>query len=351
MIGQRLHQTATSWATICQLLNTWIPFDGTDDIDLSPFPLSAIVAVSRALDLPVTTLVPELAALTGQEATTKDTAESDIGESDAAESDMSGFDRAADDASAAAAETATWESGSLEHRGMLVLTALAHAPCPLGATEIAQALDVPLAQATEALEHLLQHHRHPGPLRLRPVSPGRYQLQPRADLLNPDQLLMLRSMDTARDGMTVTEATVLRAALNVSHDPSPLSITGFLQQNPKVADRLVRLGYLQPPALSATYFVDPDVINSLRTPAASSTHNRAGPVYRRVSSKQRTEPERRLPQGAALGEFPYRHHSYEAISSPASPQDSIPGLKADFTPIHGNDGDDPSSTAPDQEPP
>ena len=315
VIGQRLHQTATSWREICRLLNTWIPFAESDEIDFTPYPLSALLAVSRKLDLPLTSLVPELANLTGQGAVAEPAT------TDSAEIDMTEFDVAETGTEAATPEpgTATWDSSSLESRSMIVLTALAHAACPLEATDIAQALGVPLAEVTETLEHLLRHPRFAGPLRLRPVPPDLYELGPRVDLLDSDQLLMLKTMDVARDGMTVLEATVLRAAIDIRYYVDSRSITGFLNENREVADRLVRRGYLQPPALSDAYIIDPDVINSLRTPDGDYL------TYQRVRSPQRSEPGYEMYARAKENAFPLRRVSDEPVNSRTRPSDTGTG--------------------------
>jgi hypothetical protein len=331
VIGQRLHQTATSWREICQLLNTWIPFADSDQIDFTPYPLSALLAVSRKLDLPLATLVPEIAALTGQE-TVAETATAATELTDGhmsdvmCEVDMTEFDVAetGTEATGPGLDIPAWESSSLDHRSMTVLTALAHAACPLGATEIAQALGVALAQVTEALEHLLRHPQLAGPLRLRPVPPDLYELKARVDLLDSDQLLMLKTMDVARDGMTVIEATALRAAIDHCHHFSLTSITDFLNKNREVADRLVCRGYLQPPALTDAYIIDPDVINSLRIPI-----NRE---YERVRSPQRSDPAYEEFASDEANAFPLRHVSYEPVSSgtrqPPSDSDHDSSLSA-----------------------
>lgn len=309
VIGQRLHQTATSWRQICQLLDTQIPFAEADDIDFSPYPPSALLAVSRRLDLPLATLVPELAALFHPQTTAPDPTDNNSARADMAPSDV------AETGTDAGPGPAAWESSSLDQRGMTVLTAFAHAACPLGATELAQALTVPLAEVTVVVEHLLQHPQLAGPLRLRPVPPDLYELRPRVDLLDSDQLLMLKTMQISGDGMTVVEATVLRAAVDIDQDylTKRYDISGFLRDNPEVADRLVRLGYLQPPALTDAYIVDPDVLNSLRSARVRRPDRE--PHFEHVRSPQRTEPGNSEYASRAENAFPLRHVSYEPLHS------------------------------------
>lgn len=341
LIGQRLHQTASSWRQICQLLNTSIPFPDSDEIDFTPYPLSALLTVSRRLELPLTTLVPELTAITQghpSSATSLDTAGSravaggntknrtETGTSAAetaatetatemAEFDRTDFGTTDFDAGAAGAtptrtegDVGAWDSCSPDQRGMRVLTALAHAACPLDATDIAQALNVPLAEVSATLDHLVRHPHLTGPLTLRPVPPDLHELRPRVDLLDEDQLLMLKSMNIARDGMTAHEATVLRAALDLKYCFGSGSITGYLTEHFDTAYKLMSLGYLQPPGLTDAYIIDPDVINSQRSP-----HPEGG-QYARLRSPQRSEPgydEFREPDENS---FPLRSAGFEPVS-------------------------------------
>ncbi|TMR40893.1 hypothetical protein [Actinomadura geliboluensis] len=385
VIGRRLHQTATTWDEICRLLNTSIPFAQADQIDFTPYPLATLLAVSRKLDLPLTTLVPELKALIEQEnapataatitvtsaATSAaqrdreaqppargrpaidmaafDMAASDVAASDVAASDVAvtggdasdvavtGGDASATDTAPSDSRAALWDSSSLDQRGMIVLTALAHAACPLDATAIAQALDVPLADTTQTLAHLLRHPHLGGPMRLRPVPPDLYELRPRVDLVDSDQLLMLKTMDASRDGMTAPEALALRAAIDLDHPSGNSDITAFLNEHPQAAARLVRRGYLQPPALTDDFIVDPDVINSLRRPSSAEEE-----AFLRVRSPQRSDPGNDPYGTDESNAFPLRPVGYEALSS-RTPATSDPATSDPATSDPGS-GTEPDSS-------
>jgi hypothetical protein len=146
---------------------------------LTARPVQALIEIARRLDLHPADLVPELEPLLSCRR-------------QAARHDPGGQDPRAD--------------------ALTVLTALATAPAPLSAGQLARALGWQLPRAAAAITAAQDNPDLGGPLALRRIPPETWTVTPRLDILTPAQRRALRDTTGAAD-LDDDQARVLLAAL------------------------------------------------------------------------------------------------------------------------------------------
>lgn len=217
LIEQRLHQTATSWRELQELLGIH-----RRNFNLLQLPVQALLDLAQRLDLPLTVLLPQLQTPT----------------------------------------TTSTPPGQADHDTIVILAALLHARTALTQADLAETLDWPLTRVAAALQHLADHPHLAGPCRLHRVPPERYALHPRTDLLTTDQFQAVRDVRGTLDGLTPREAAMLRFAI-AYRDGHGHEFTDYMTANPEIVGDLLQRGLLHVLATAKDIWVDPDVVNSL----------------------------------------------------------------------------------------
>jgi hypothetical protein len=100
-----------------------------------------------------------------------------------------------------------------------VLTGLAISGEPPTTDELTTALGWDLDRTTAALEHATDRPNLAGPVALRRISPGRWTVTARRDILRTDQQKAVVDAAQYRNGLTVTEADALLTAHALGNTP------------------------------------------------------------------------------------------------------------------------------------
>ncbi|WP_433249005.1 hypothetical protein ACQPYK_01565 [Streptosporangium sp. CA-135522] len=111
---------------------------------------------------------------------------------------------------------------------MTLLSALARAPYPLTAAELARTLSLGLARMHAALDHIAAHPELGGPMALRRIPPQTYTLTPRVDILNAHQQSMIAYPRFPHSILAVEQTDVLYAALAFGPLPASPTATSIL---------------------------------------------------------------------------------------------------------------------------
>jgi len=124
---------------------------------------------------------------------------------------------------------------------MTLLSALAHAPYPLTAAELARTLSLGLTRVHAALDHIAAHPELGGPMALRRIPPQTYTLTPRVDILNAHQQSMIAYPRFPHGILAVEQADVLYAAL--AFGPLP-AYTAYRDEHPYAEECLRQVGLI-----------------------------------------------------------------------------------------------------------